>query len=163
LMLRSLRPAPKGQPQVSPGQRPGTRPTPRSSPERARQGHPFVTPFQGFRHVRIPIPRALPWAFLSGPFGANSENAQHQKVPPTVKGRGVPAPRDPTGARTLSRGQRRLDSNPSPRDPRHTESEPGHISRGSSSPISKARNVLAPRCETGWYSRRRRSARASLS
>ena len=53
---------------------------PRSSPERARQGDAFVTPFQGFWHVRIPIPRALPWAFLCGPFGANSKTAQHQKA-----------------------------------------------------------------------------------
>jgi hypothetical protein len=39
-----------------------------------------VPPFQGFGHVRIPIPRALPWADMLGPVGANSKTAQHQNA-----------------------------------------------------------------------------------
>ena len=52
---------------------------PRSSPERAKHGDAFVPPFQGFGHVRIPIPRALPWAFLFGPFRGKFQNSATSK------------------------------------------------------------------------------------
>src|SRR5262245_486108 len=41
------------------------------SPAGAKQSAP-VTPFQGFSPDSLPIPRALPWAALFGPFGAVS-------------------------------------------------------------------------------------------
>ncbi len=63
----------------------------RSSPERARQGDSRVPPFQGFRHVRIPIPRALPWAFLCGPFGANEAARDSRPFAGSGRGRGAVA------------------------------------------------------------------------
>ena len=44
-----------------------------ASPERATQtiaNAGFVSPLQGWQYHSNPKPRALPWAFLFGPFGA---------------------------------------------------------------------------------------------
>ena len=62
---------PNGVEHTSPGQRPGLRLFFRSSPERAwhNDGVPYVTPFQGWGLLSV-IPRALPWAGMSRPFGA---------------------------------------------------------------------------------------------
>jgi hypothetical protein len=52
---------------------------PRSCPERAKQGARFVAPLQGFGYIRIPIPRALPWDFLSGPLQGKFQNSATSK------------------------------------------------------------------------------------
>ena len=60
-------------------------------PERASQRHLLVSPFQGSVAGRGSGPRALPWAVMFGPFGANSKTAQHQNPPASGP---VPARRD---------------------------------------------------------------------
>src|SRR5438132_6671997 len=57
------------QPRATPWDRVGCRDL---SPERAKHRWPRVAPFQGLRSVRRLGPRALPWADLFGPFGAES-------------------------------------------------------------------------------------------
>jgi hypothetical protein len=86
LVLRCISFAPKGPQQDSPGQRPGWRlRNPRKSPERATHRRSAVAPLQGFfppfRGFRVP--RALPWADLSGPYGAKTTNSQHQNLTST--------------------------------------------------------------------------------
>ena len=68
----------RGSHKSAPGTARGSLQRIRPSPERAQHRQPLVAPFQGLFFAGIPIPRALPWADLFGPFGANSKTAQHQ-------------------------------------------------------------------------------------
>ena len=66
--------APKGQPQISPGQRPGA--TKSNAPQALKGRHNGMELFRPFRaHVSTfePIPGAMPWADLFGPFRTKSE------------------------------------------------------------------------------------------
>ena len=68
--------APTARPSRSPGQRPGklaspTTQAPKGRPKPRPNACGHRSPFQGLGNHRAPIPRALPWAQIGRPFGAD--------------------------------------------------------------------------------------------